>query len=39
MSPEEPPGKHPTREKLLLDATCVPADITYPTDMKILNTA
>jgi IS5 family transposase len=25
--------------KLLVDATCAPADITFPTDMKILNTA
>ncbi|MCP4568860.1 MAG: IS5 family transposase [FCB group bacterium] len=25
--------------KLVLDATCVPADITYPTDLKLLNTA
>jgi len=23
--------------KLLMDATCIPADITYPTDMKLLN--
>lgn len=25
--------------KLLMDATCVPADITYPTDLKLLNDA
>ena len=25
--------------KLLMDATCAPADITYPTDLKLLNTA
>jgi hypothetical protein len=25
--------------KLILDATCTPADITFPTDLKILNTA
>lgn len=25
--------------KLVLDATCVPADITYPTDLKLLNAA
>ena len=25
--------------QLLVDATCVPADITYPTDLKLLNTA
>jgi len=23
--------------KLIMDATCTPADITYPTDMKLLN--
>ena len=26
------------RGKLLVDATCTPADITFPTDLKILNT-
>jgi hypothetical protein len=31
------PGKN--RGKLLVDATCTPADITFPTDLKILNTA
>lgn len=25
--------------KLILDATCTPADIAYPTDLKLLNTA
>jgi DNA-binding GntR family transcriptional regulator len=25
--------------KLLIDATCTPADITFPTDLKILNAA
>ena len=25
--------------KLLIDATCTPADITFPTDLKILNTS
>jgi len=25
--------------KLIMDATCTPADITYPTDMKLLNEA
>jgi IS5 family transposase len=24
---------------LLLDATCAPADITFPTDLKVLNDA
>ena len=27
------------RGKLIIDATCAPADITYPTDLKILNAA
>lgn len=27
------------RGKLIIDATCAPADITYPTDLKILNSA
>ncbi|NQE37226.1 hypothetical protein E5S67_04995 [Microcoleus sp. IPMA8] len=27
------------RGKLIIDATCGPADITYPTDLKILNSA
>lgn len=27
------------RGKLIADATCAPADITYPTDLKILNQA
>jgi transposase, IS5 family len=31
--------KAPNKGKLLLDATCVPADITYPTDLKLLNSA
>jgi len=29
----------PPKGQLLLDATCVPADITYPTDLKLLNDA
>jgi IS5 family transposase len=32
----EPPGNE---GKLLVDATCTPADITYPTDLKLLNQA
>ncbi len=38
---EDDPGnsKSFNRGKLLLDATCVPADITFPTDLKLLNTA
>lgn len=31
--------KATNKGKLLLDATCVPADITYPTDLKLLNSA
>jgi len=27
------------RGKLIVDATCTPADITFPTDLKLLNTA
>jgi transposase, IS5 family len=27
------------RGKLLIDATCTPADITFPTDLKMLNTS
>ena len=29
----------PRQGKLLLDATCAPADITYPTDLSLLNEA
>jgi IS5 family transposase len=29
----------PNRGKLIMDATCAPADITYPTDLKLLNDA
>jgi hypothetical protein len=36
--PEEPSERH-LRGKLLLDATCASADITYPTDIGILNQA
>jgi hypothetical protein len=32
-------GKRPNQGKLLIDATCTPADITFPTDIKILNEA
>jgi hypothetical protein len=33
---EEPPKN---RGKLLVDASCAPADITFPTDLKLLNKA
>lgn len=32
-------GEEPNQIKLLIDATCTPADITFPTDLKILNEA
>ncbi len=35
--PGSPVSKN--KGKLLVDATCTPADITFPTDLKILNTA
>ena len=31
--------KPSNKGKLLMDATCAPADITYPTDLKLLNAA
>lgn len=34
-----PDSKPDNQGKLLIDATCTPADITFPTDLKILNTA
>jgi hypothetical protein len=36
---DEHSGGSKHKGKLLLDATCVPADITYPTDLKLLNSA
>jgi len=32
-------GEKPNKGKMLIDATCTPADITFPTDLKILNEA
>lgn len=32
-------GEEDNQGKLLIDATCTPADITFPTDLKILNEA
>jgi len=32
-------GESSNHGKLIVDATCTPADITFPTDLKILNTA
>jgi IS5 family transposase len=37
-TPEEK-EKSPNKGKLILDATCAPADIRYPTDLGILNQA
>ena len=36
-SDDDPPATH--QGKLIMDATCTPADITYPTDLKLLNEA
>ncbi|MEG3960559.1 IS5 family transposase [Microcoleus sp. herbarium2] len=36
---EKKVSEQKNRGKLILDATCAPADITYPTDLKILNAA
>jgi transposase, IS5 family len=42
-SPQDPPTDPSisikNKGKLLLDASCTPADITYPTDLKLLNEA
>lgn len=42
-SSSTPPDEQPTpiarKGKLLLDATCAPADIAYPTDLHLLNEA
>lgn len=37
-APDAKPEAQP-KGKLLIDATCTPADITYPTDLKLLNDA
>ena len=34
-----PPASPAPNGKLIIDATCTPADITYPTDLKLLNDA
>ncbi len=37
---DESSDDEPTNNgKLIVDATCTPADITYPTDLKLLNEA
>lgn len=35
----DPPPPSANKGKLLVDATCAPADITFPTDLKLLNKA
>ena len=40
--PEDPPNlddEPPPKGKLIVDATCTPADIKYPTDLNLLNEA
>jgi hypothetical protein len=32
-------NQSPNRGKLIIDATCAPADISYPTDLGLLNGA
>lgn len=36
---EQPKEPHPNQGTLILDATCIPADIKYPTDLGLLNEA
>jgi len=36
---DDPPSSPSNSGKLLMDATCTPADITYPTDLKLLGEA
>ncbi len=38
-SSSEDIGERKNKGKLILDATCAPADIKYPTDLEILNQA
>lgn len=38
IAPEAPP-EHVNQGKLLLDATCAPSDIRYPTDLSLLDEA
>ncbi|MBW2648102.1 MAG: IS5 family transposase [Deltaproteobacteria bacterium] len=37
--PEQPQEKTKNQGKLLVDATCTPADVAYPTDLNLLNKA
>lgn len=38
-APEEESSEPKNRGKLILDATCAPGDISYPTDLELLNQA
>ena len=38
-SGDDPPSTPPNSGKLVLDATCAPADIRYPSDLSLLNEA
>lgn len=38
-SEEEDPGESQNRGQLILDASCAPADISYPNDLGLLNQA
>ncbi len=38
-NPEQETSKSQNHGKLILDATCAPGDIKYPTDIEILNDA
>ncbi|MBE9038516.1 IS5 family transposase [aff. Roholtiella sp. LEGE 12411] len=39
LSPEKEGSSPKNRGKLILDATCAPGDISYPTDLNLLNQA
>ncbi|MHC5732373.1 MAG: hypothetical protein ACYTXY_51620, partial [Nostoc sp.] len=39
LSPEKEDHPPKNRGKLILDATCAPGDISYPTDIGLLNQA
>ncbi|MDB9741807.1 IS5 family transposase [Akkermansiaceae bacterium] len=39
LDDQDPPSPPSHGGKLLVDATCTPADITYPTDLNLLNQA
>jgi hypothetical protein len=38
-SPSNPPTQLPNQGEMLIDATCTPANISYPTDVNLLNEA